>query len=167
MHPGWIRNQCTPGSEHFTGNPGSPTKTKTVYPRAHLRLADPACQLGTQGLRWSRHLIPLSSRGKHLSERPWEPDGDTWLHSVPSRKLESCRSSSWKWIPAWSQWWRKQQWRYQLENKMRKEICKGTCWESPFQTRLTQLWASTALRGNTNHSKVVISFLGCLIPITL
>ena len=79
MQPEWISNQWTLRSEHFTGNTGSPTKQKkkkkNVSPGAHLRLADPACQLGTQGLMWSPQLIPLSSIANNLNEGPWELDG--------------------------------------------------------------------------------------------
>lgn len=161
MHPGWISNQWTPGSENFTRNPRSPTKKKKkkLYPGARIRLADPAGQLGTQGLRWSPQLIPLPSGDYHLNDRPWELDGETWLLSVSSRKLEACGSSSWKWIPPWYQLLGKLQWRCQQENKMRKEICEGTCWEdlSTPGTHISE--QAPPLPGNTNQSQVVISFL--------
>ena len=152
MHPGWISNQWTPGSENFTRNPRSPTKTKKLYPGARIRLADPTSQLGTQGLRWSPQLIPLPSGIYHLNDRPWELDGETWSLSVSSRKLEACGSSSWKLIPPWYQLLDKLQWRCQQENKMRKEICEGTCWEhlSTPGTNISE--QSPPLPGNTNQS---------------
>ena len=52
-----------------------PLRPKTVLPRAHLRLADSICQLGTQGLWWNTQFILLSSRVNHLNARPWELDG--------------------------------------------------------------------------------------------
>ena len=56
-----------------------PLSQQTVSPGAHLSLADPACQLGTQGLWRSTQLIPLSSSTNHLNERPWELDGQDMI----------------------------------------------------------------------------------------
>ena len=78
----------------------------------------------------------------------------TWLLSVSSKKLETCGSSSWKWIPPWSQLWGKLQWNCQQENKVRKRF---------MQTHVEKTFAQEAhtLLGKLHP------FLGILISLWL
>lgn len=134
-----------------------PLSQQTVSPGAHLSLADPACQLGTQGLWWSTHHSPF------LQSQPpqWETLGTRWAehdYSVfPQVSWKLCVAIHVKWIPPWSRLWGKLQWRCQQENKMREEICDGTCWEDLLHKRLMSLWSRPPLHGNTYQSQVVIS----------
>ena len=127
MHPGWISNQWTPGTEHFKGNPGSPTKPTNCVLSGSPQAGSPCLSIRDCGEAHNSFLFPkeLTTSLRYLGN---EMDR-TWLLSVSSKMLETCGSYSWKWIPSWSKQWGKLQRRCQQGNKRRKVICEGTCGE--------------------------------------
>lgn len=101
MHPGWISNHWTPGSDHFTG---SHTTTKNCIPRA-LQAGWPCLSI-----RNTRTAVQHTTHSSFLQSpiTSIETLRTRWagqLLRVSSKKLEGRSSSSWKWIPPWSWLW--------------------------------------------------------------
>ena len=75
MHPGWISNHWTPGCEHFTGNPGSPTKSTNCVPRCTPQPGWPCLSI-----RNTRTVAKHTTHSPFLQSQPpqWETLGTSW-----------------------------------------------------------------------------------------
>ena len=75
MHPGWISNHWTPGCEHFTGNPGSPTKSTNCVPKDTPQPGWPCFSI-----RNTRSVGKHTIHSPLLQSQPpqWETLGTSW-----------------------------------------------------------------------------------------
>ena len=78
MHPGWISNQWTPGSENFTRKPRSPTKTKKkkkTVPRCMHQIGWPCLSI-----RKTRTEMKPTAYSPSLQSLPsqWQTLGIRW-----------------------------------------------------------------------------------------
>ena len=117
-------------------------------------------------IRNTRNIVKAQIHSPFLQRKPsqWETLRTRWAghdYSVfPPRSWKLVVANSWRWIPPWSQQWGHLQWKCQQENKMKILIFVGTCCEDLCTQCSYTTGQAPLLRGNTNHSQVIISFLG-------